>query len=69
MKGPSGNQLVNVRGIESPIAHETSIFDDGIDFSSSTFALSLSSQVYLLEMFIYEESIPPEKACLGIDYQ
>ncbi len=49
-------------GIESPIAYETSILEAGMDISSRTCALSLSFQVYRLEVFIYEESIPPEEA-------
>ncbi len=49
--------------IESPISHEISNLEAGIDFSSSSFALSLLlSTVYHLEMFIQEEdSIPVRK--------
>ncbi len=63
-------------GIESPIAYETSILEAGIEFSSSTRALSF----FLRKMHIggidfCEESIPSRyqfllrNQCLGRDYQ
>jgi hypothetical protein len=44
-------------GIESPMVHDTLIFEPGIDFSSSIFALSLLISISL-KIFIHEESIP-----------
>jgi hypothetical protein len=56
-------------GVESSIAHETSILEAGIDFHLVP-EPSLSFYVYHLEIFIQEESIPwrnhfkPRNQCL-----
>jgi hypothetical protein len=44
---PSRNQVGAENGIESPIAHETSILKVRLNFSSSTCALSFFSSVSL----------------------
>jgi hypothetical protein len=61
---PCKNQIGIKCGIESPSAHETSVLEAGIDFSSSTCAPSLFL-IYHFKIFTQEEfshmaeSIPP----------
>ncbi len=50
--------------VEWPIAHDTSVLEAGIDFSSRTCALSLYLYMYHLEIFIQDESIPPDESTL-----
>jgi hypothetical protein len=46
------NRVGTEYGIKSPVAHETSILEAGLDFSSIKCALSLSFSVYHFEIFI-----------------
>jgi hypothetical protein len=68
------NEVGTECGIGSPVAHETSILEVGINFCFSTRALFLFLSVSL-EILIQEESIPARNQFLlrsqylGKDYQ